>query len=156
MSDIISCIKRDLSGYFEIEKQLGSGAFGTTYKARLKEGVRLPEGIPLLPPVFVLKEQPIISEYPMNHNVDTYDSYAKRINKLNIEVAILSRLEHPNCVKFYFCYHYANKFVIVMELVEDNLSLMDIQRLTPEEKVIYIHGVLKGIEYLHSRGGLPS
>ena len=120
--------------YFKKGKILGEGSFGRVYEAFDET-----KGIML-----AIKEI-VVS------NISISD---EKLHNLKAEADLLSKLNHPNIVKFYGVITQENSFKILLELVAGGSIAKMIETYKPfPENILrkYTYQILKGLEYLHVR-----
>jgi serine/threonine-protein kinase len=124
-------------GPFEIEKELGSGAMGTVYRAKFhKDGEKV---IPIALKVIAL-------------GLLGNESAMARFER---EANILKQLRHPNIVKLEATGHYRKTPFIAMEFVDGEAldrALGRRGRLSWEEVVAYGKQLCKALQYAHEKG----
>ena len=123
--------------YQKIEK-LGSGAYGTVYKALMK------------------KNQKIVAVKRIKINLDTEGIPSSALR----EISILRNLRHENIEKILDIITTDTKIYMVLEFMEFDLQTF-FQKLSQEPKItnyshedlikIILKQILKGAEYLHSK-----
>eukprot|EP00966_Prymnesium_polylepis_P177423 4108902-Prymnesium_polylepis.1 len=89
---------------YAVQELLGKGAFGSVYQVKKDAGETL----------YAMKELPIesVSAYGVAEN-EASDVTAKKLGR---EVAILSRLHHPNIIRYYESFRSGSALYIVMEV----------------------------------------
>ena len=121
----------EISSRYEIIQEIGRGAFSIVYKVKSKEDNN----------IYCLKKI----------------NMKKTKDKEN-EINILSNLDHPNLIKFFYSYSNEEGIYIVMEFCEfgDLFSLLQSvkkKRVYVNEEIIWNVAIqaLLGLEYLHSK-----
>ena len=122
--------------YEKIEK-LGSGAYGSVYKARCK------------------KTQKIVAIKRIKINLDTEGIPSSALR----EISILRNLRHENIVKILDVITTETKLYLVLEFMECDLHIFynklaeeNITNYSPAELTkIFLKQILKGVEYCHSK-----
>lgn len=136
--------KRTLRGYI-IQEVLGKGAFGTVYQVQKENSDSL----------YAMKELPLKEGQVPDHDMQRY------VSALCEEVEIISKLEHPNIVKYYTSFVEGGHMYIIMELVQGT-SLTDYissvrgkQQRMSEEQIwsIFIQLTL-ALSYMHMERGV--
>ena len=140
--------------WYEIERTLGKGAFGTTYLAQdtnLHQSVAIKE---FLPPNLAIRApdnsiQPL-SEYHRH-------PYERGLERFIKEARILSQFDHPNIVRVLAIFEHNNTAYLVMRY-EHGENLRDIlkHRKTLEEGELrhILFPILDGLEHIHQGGFL--
>ena len=137
----------DEDNFFEVEttkndyekiSKLGSGAYGTVYKARMK------------------KNQKIVAIKRIKINLDTEGIPSSALR----EISILRNLRHENIEKILDIITTETKLYMVLEFMEFDLQSF-FEKLSEEPKItnysheeltkIILRQILKGVEYLHSK-----
>ena len=125
-----------------------------------------------------IKRQDILSEYTLKgiigrgtfsivklgENKKTKEKFAikimqknKIINKEDLqriqrEIKILSRLNHPNVIKIHKIEEDSKKFYIIMEYCENGElfnRIVEKQRLNEDESALFYYQIISGLEYIH-------
>ena len=119
---------------YEIEEEIGSGAFSVVYRAADVIGKRKVA-------LKILRQE--------------WSGRDKGLLRFQREARLLSRLEHPNIVRVYNFGQYGTDCFIVMELLE-GFTLQDVLergiRLDLKSAVVVVAQVLSGLEQIHSEG----
>lgn len=118
----------DLSDAFDIEEELGEGAYGTVFKARHR-------GTTILVAIKVVQMNP------------------RDQQEIKQEIEILKKLKHDNVVPYYGSFIKDNRLWIIMYYcaLGSVRDLLDKAGTLNEEQIATICvGVLKGLLYLHS------
>ena len=113
---------KTINGYTIIE-QIGKGAYGNVYEVIKGESK------------FAIKEIPLSSFSEESAVADEAQRFNVKIYK---EVEIFKKLDHPNIIKYYSSFKYADNFYIVMELAKGTTLLNFIGSLL-EKVIIYIY-----------------
>ena len=122
--------KGNLKENYEIKKKIGSGPFGSVYKARniyLKNTVAIK----------------MIKKEKQNMEDD-----------LNIEeqINLLKKLNHPNIVKIHEFYSNSNYYQIITEYCKKGELLKYIKRsFTEKQLAVIFYQILSGLIYLHDK-----
>ena len=110
--------KEDYNKYYKKENNLGSGGFGTVYKAIKKDSDEKRA-------IKIIDKNRIKEEYlqaylsPMSE-----EDMKKAFDDLSMEIKnmkIVEKNNNQNTVKFYECFETEDEFVIIMELCDENL-----------------------------------
>src|SRR5439155_14271796 len=120
-------------GPFEIEKQLGSGAMGTVYRARYKSGQRV-----------ALK----VMALGLGDNETALARFER-------EAKVLKQLSHPNIVRFYIGSRFQGAPFYAMEYVEGeslDQALKRRGRLTWEEVSDLGRQICAALQHAHEHG----
>mmetsp|Transcript_8318 Transcript_8318/g.19151 ORF Transcript_8318/g.19151 Transcript_8318/m.19151 type:complete len:666 (-) Transcript_8318:10-2007(-) len=123
------------SSYFQRGEHLGSGSFGSVYKCLDSTTGAL----------FAVKEVPLAGR----------DCTQSRVQALLREVQVLSRLEHPNVIRYYGAESTAQVLCIFVEFVSGGSLASYVERFGPlKERVVrlYLRQLLGGLHYLHAEG----
>jgi serine/threonine protein kinase len=119
---------------YEIEEEIGSGAFSVVYRA-----------------ADIIGKRKVALKLLRREGSDQ----DKRLMRFQREARLLSRLEHPNIVRVYNFGQYGTDFFIVMELLE-GFTLEDVLereiKLDVKSAVVVVAQVLFGLEQIHSEG----
>jgi serine/threonine protein kinase len=119
---------------YEIEEEIGSGAFSIVYRAADVIGKR---------------------EVALKILRQEWSGQDKRLMRFQREARLLSRLEHTNIVRVYNFGQYGTDCFIVMELLE-GFTLEDVlereTKLDVKSAVVVVAQVLFGLEQIHSEG----
>ena len=122
---------KEISSKFEIIQEIGKGAFSTIYKVKSKENNN----------IYCLKQ------------INT-----KKTKDKENEIKILSNLNHPNLIKYFFSFYNSENIYIIMEFCEygDLFSLLQSvkkKKVFVNEEIIWNIAIqaLLGLEYLHSK-----
>ena len=119
---------------YEIEEEIGSGAFSVVYRAADVIGKR---------------------EVALKILRQEGSGQDKRLMRFQREARLLSRLEHKNIVRVYNFGQYGTDCFIVMELLE-GFTLEDVLeceiKLDVKSAVVVVAQVLSGLEQIHSEG----
>ena len=102
-------INEDYKKYYEIDRILGQGSFGTVYKAKKKNTDEF----------FAIK---IIYMDNYINIIDEEDLKKRIINELNIMTICSNENKNNYSTKIFKYFDNSNEFAIVMELCDDNLS----------------------------------
>ena len=121
----------EISSKYEIIQEIGRGAFSIVYKVKSKEDNN----------IYCLKKINM-----------------KKTNDKENEINILSNLDHPNLIKFFYSYSNEEGIYIIMEFCEygDLFSLLQSvkkKKVYVNEEIIWNVAIqtLLGLEYLHSK-----
>ena len=121
----------EISSKYEIIQEIGRGAFSIVYKVKSKEDNN----------IYCLKKINM-----------------KKTNDKENEIKILSNLDHPNLIKFFYSYSNEEGIYIIMEFCEygDLFSLLQSvkkKKVYVNEEIIWNVAIqtLLGLEYLHSK-----
>ena len=122
---------KEISSKFEIIQEIGKGAFSVIYKVKSKENNN----------IYCLKQ------------INT-----KKTKDKENEIKILSNLNHPNLIKYFFSFYNSENIYIIMEFCEygDLFSLLQSvkkKKVFVNEEIIWNIAIqaLLGLEYLHSK-----
>jgi serine/threonine-protein kinase len=121
-------------GPFTIDKELGTGAMGTVYRAHYTKTGQ----------VMALK---IIG--------GTHDTSATSLGRFEREAAILKNLNHPNIVRYYGTGSYRKSPFFVMEYIEGETlenRLDRTRRFTWEEVVALGQQICSALQHAHEKG----
>ncbi|XHL94227.1 MAG: FHA domain-containing serine/threonine-protein kinase [Microcoleus anatoxicus] len=135
-------------GHYQIEKTLGEGGFGITYKATdLTSSVNV--AIKELWPYKAIRQGTSIS-WP---DAITLQSKQQQLSNFQIEAHYLSKCVHPNIAKVYDWFEENNTAYIVMELISGKSLyqiLQDDQPLLEERVKRYMIQIAEGLKVVHS------
>ena len=123
-------------GPFNIEKEIGSGAMGTVYKARMHHKEKL---IPV-----ALK---VVSPGLLGNDA--------ALGRFNRETAILKQLRHPHIVRLYASGRFHQMPFIAMELIDGEAldrTLARRGRLGWEDALAYAGQLCDALQYAHEKG----
>ena len=104
-------INEDYKKYYEIDKILGQGSFGTVYKAKKKNTDEF----------FAIKVINMDKDTYFD-NIDEEDLKQSLINELNIMTICSNENKNNYSTKIFKYFDNSNEFAIIMELCDDNLS----------------------------------
>jgi serine/threonine protein kinase len=123
-----------VSGQWENVKVVGKGGSSTVYKAHLKTD----------PPQLIAVKQ-----------IDTDGLRAEQISGIQLEIAMMKELHHPNIISFLGMEQTSNKIYILMEYANRGSLRQYYQKRGPlkEAQVASCtRQILTGLAYLHSKG----
>lgn len=125
-SQLQKLLSPDHSHLYELTEKLGSGTFGTVWKAQDKE----------------LGDTVAVKQITMGQP-----------EYLCAEISNLSKCYHPNIPAHYESFQVHHEVWLVMEYIQgmDVAELMGHTDLTVEEVASVCHGTLSALKYLHSR-----
>jgi tRNA A-37 threonylcarbamoyl transferase component Bud32 len=114
---------------------LGAGAQGTVYQAFLntKKHGKIPVAV---------------------KKINTSSLFHKKgLEDIKKEAEVLLRLDHPNLVGMYGIINENDKYMLVMELMEESLDArLKKNDLSMKEKYLIIKDMTRGVDYLHKKG----
>ncbi len=137
------CLNRGdiVHGQYEIIDELGSGGFGTTYKAY--DNQQSP------PNIVVLKQIEI---------AQTNDNEAERdtnyLDRLRREANALRDLEHSHIPKFYHSFELGNYYYIVQEYIEGHDLSQEIiagEPIREDKAIIILREILEILKFVHEK-----
>jgi len=126
--------REDPEKIFEDLREIGHGSFGAVYYARHS----------LTSEVVAIKKM----SYNGKQSVEKWQDILK-------EIRFLTRLKHPNCIKYHGCYLKESTVWLVMEYCLGSASdIIEVHKcpLREEEISAICAGVLAGLQYLHTQG----
>ncbi|CAK1604092.1 unnamed protein product [Parnassius mnemosyne] len=117
----------------KVIRTIGKGTYGNVYLCATKER----------------KNLTIVKDIQLNIKVQNHNQ------EIANEVKILSKMNHPNIIKFYNCYYPDNHVMICMEYAtRGNLAEYMYERcpklIIQEEILFYFSQVLLGVNYIHN------
>lgn len=120
------------SSYFQYYKDIGEGSFGKVVKA-------VDKYTGCICAVKIIKKRKLTEEM---------------VNELRAEANVLSRLNHPNIVKFFAVKESHTRIFIVMEYIRGGTLGMFLKKkkMTENKSIDAMTGILRAVEYLHSHG----
>lgn len=150
---------------YKFEKMLGEGAFSKVFRAfkphqrgvnsRPNSGVsnKNKENIvdgdnPPLVQLEISSERVAVKEVQLKH------LSKHQVQNMEMEVQILSQLDHPDVVKMHAVYRVPNQMFIVLEYLRGGELLKAIcqrKRYTEDDARAILRPILEGVRYLHSR-----
>ncbi len=128
-------INEIVNNKYRILANIGEGGMSLVYKA------------------FNLETNKLVAFKMLKEKVTS--DYFEDIIRFKNEIAIISRLQHPNIVKIYDTGEYHGRPFLVMELLEgEDLSdiLADQQKLSISEAIQITYEVTKALVYMHDHG----
>jgi len=126
--------QEDPEKIFEDLREIGHGSFGAVYYARHT----------VTSEVVAIKKM----SYNGKQSVEKWQDILK-------EIRFLTRLKHPNCIKYHGCYLKESTVWLVMEYCLGSASdIIEVHKcpLREEEISAICAGVLAGLQYLHLQG----
>jgi len=148
------------NGKYILEKKIGEGGFGITYKGIWKMEVPNPLGKTVIEYPVAIKEF-FLGDY-CSRNDETgeiltksdagLELFVRFKEKLKKEAAILLKLDHPNIVNVSEVFEENNTAYMVMEFI-DGGNLKDLiykGELTINDSLRYIKQIAEALEYIHS------
>ncbi|KAH9520600.1 Serine/threonine-protein kinase dclk1, variant 2 [Dermatophagoides farinae] len=142
--------KKEVDEIYFVDKSIGDGKFGVVYTCIHRETRQS----------FALK---VVNKYTMQQvfslpktsssSSSGHNNYTDKSNDpANAEVAILSRVNHPNIVRLYDHFNYVDQCYLVLELLQGG-DLFDAitvaSRYTEAESALMISDLLNALYYLH-------
>ena len=130
----------DMLGDYTIQKQLGSGAFGSIFLAEHR----------FIKKVFAIKLLP--------EDIGNDPSFIRRFE---VQVAKIASLDHPNIVKIHNVSCFEGRYFLVMEPITDSIGeTMNLDRylqlkgksLTEEQQEKLLRQVASALDFAHERG----
>ena len=114
---------------------LGQGAFGKVFKTYNKHNNELKVAVKVL------------SKSKLKDHLET----------IKTEVEVLTRLDHPNIVKYYETYIDERYIYLVMEYIGggelfDKIATTDNQTFTEEDSRLYLRKLLSACNHMHAQG----
>lgn len=138
--------------WYVLEKVLGRGGFGITYRARdtnLDQLVAIKEYLP----VDVATRRP---DTTVCSRTDEHDErYRLGLERFIREARTLARFDHPNIVRVYSVFEFNNTAYMVMRFEEGNTlaALLERRQVLPEGDLLRaLLPVLDGLELVHKAG----
>ena len=113
--------------YDPVKDKIGEGSFGTVYRA-IKKDTKEKRAIKLIDiKKYKINYQKIKYELPTDEEIQKYIEFIlKEINTMKLMEGI--NKENENTVKLYEYYYYIEEIAIVMELCNENLTTMIINK----------------------------
>mmetsp|Transcript_6928 Transcript_6928/g.12408 ORF Transcript_6928/g.12408 Transcript_6928/m.12408 type:complete len:397 (-) Transcript_6928:99-1289(-) len=123
----------NLDAFYEVGRQIGSGAYGKVYEGRRRE----------------------TGERVAIKSIEKSRASAKELRYIQRESDILTRVDHPNVVKTYDLFEQGEFYLFVMEFLAGG-ELFDMiaqaQHFSEEQAADVMRQLMAGITYLHANG----
>jgi len=137
--DSFSDLPDGLSEMYEWGRFLGEGTYAKVYEATTKEALR-DEG------------------FPKTVAIKCFDRFSMPADDLDIlksEIAIISQIDHPACLKLYEAFDTIQHNFLVMELLSGGdlfKRILDQGSFSETQAAAVVCQVASGLEYMHKKG----